>query len=159
MPDRYKTVPVPLLERALVAGRAIRFVYGETLILCQLGTTCIEAGRLDEAAGHAQQALALARERGERGEEAWALLLSGDIAAGREPAAVEDARARYGQAIALGDEIGMRPLVARARLALGGLERRAGRVAEARRHLAIATAEARAMGIAAWQQRAEELAG
>jgi len=45
-------------------------------------------------------------------------------------------------------EIGTgKSLVARARLALGGLERRAGRVEEARWHLAIATrkrAEARA---------------
>ena len=150
---------VPLLERALMAGRAIHFVYGETLILCQLGTTCVEAGRLDEAAGHAEQALALARERGERGEEAWALLLSGDIAAGSGLPAVEDARAWYGKAIALGDELGMRPLVARARLALGGLELDAGRIEDGRRHLAVAAAEARAMGIAAWQKRAEELAG
>ncbi len=149
---------VPLLERALDAGRAIRLAYGETLILCQLGTTCVELSRLDEAAEYATQALALARERDERGEQAWALLLGADVAARRGAPIVEEARALYGQAIALGAELGMRPLVARARLALGALERRAGRIDEARRHLALATAEALAMGITAWQARAEELA-
>ena len=148
---------VPLLERALAAGREIHFVYGETLILCQLGTTCVEAGHLDEAQRHATQALALSRERGERGEEAWALLLSGDVAARRGPATVEDARSWYAQAIALGDELGMRPLVARARLALGALECRVGRIDDARRHLAMAAAESKAMGITAWEKRAEEL--
>ena len=149
---------VPLLERALAAGQAIRLVYGETLILCQLGTTCVEAARLDEAAGYARQALALTRERGERGEEAWALLLSGDVAARREPPSGDEARGWYGEAIALGEELGMRPLVARSRLALGTLERRAGRMEVARRHLALAAAEARTMGIAAWEAHAEALA-
>jgi tetratricopeptide (TPR) repeat protein len=150
---------VPLLERALAAGRACNLAYGETLILCQLGTTCVEAGRLDEAEGNAAQALTLARERAERGEEAWALLLSGDVAARRAPPIVEEARIRYAEAIALGEALGMRPLVARARIALGALERQGGRIEEARRHLVIAAAEARAMGISAWQTRAEELAG
>jgi DNA-binding NtrC family response regulator/tetratricopeptide (TPR) repeat protein len=149
---------LPLLERALVASRQMRFEYGQTLIVCQLGTACVDAGRLDEAAAHATRALDTARRRGERGEEAWALLLLGDTAARRDPADIEGARAWYEQAIALGEELGMRPLVARARLAAGALERRAGRVADARRHLGIAAAEARAMGIAAWQTRAEELA-
>ena len=150
---------VPLLERALAAGRAIRFAYGESLILCQLGTTCVESGRVDEAQRYASQALSLARERGERAEEAWALLLFGDVAARREPPAVDEARSWYAQAIALGEELGMRPHVARARLALGALERRAGRVEEARGHLAEAAAAAEAMGITAWQARAAELAG
>ena len=149
---------MPLLEQALAAGRAIRMAYGESLILCQLGTTCVAAGRLEEAAGYAQQALALARERGERGEEAWALLLSGDVAAYADPPRDEAARAWYGQAIALGEELGMRPLAARARLELAALQQRIGRVGDGRRHLALAAAAARAMGIAAWQTRAEELA-
>ena len=150
---------VPLLERALAAGRAVHLAYGETLILCQLGTTCVEAGRLDEAGAHATQALTLARERAERGEEAWALLLSADVAARRAPPSVEEARTRYAEAIALGEALGMRPLVARARLALGALERQAGRIHDARRHLVIAATEAGAMGIGAWQARAQELAG
>jgi tetratricopeptide (TPR) repeat protein len=149
---------VPLLEQALAAGRAIRMAYGESLILCQLGTTCVAAGRLEEAAGYAQQALALACERGERGEEAWALLLSGEVAAYADPPRDEAARAWYGQAIALGEELGMRPLAARAQLELGALQQRIGRVGDGYRHLALAAAAARAMGIAAWQARAEELA-
>jgi adenylate cyclase len=148
---------VPLLERALAAGRAIRLAYGETLIICQLGTTCAELGRLEEAAKCGTEALALARERGERGEEAWALLLLADAAARREPPAADEARGWYAQAMALGGLLGMQPLVARARLALGTLEHRVGRIDDARRHLARAAEEAGALGIAAWRVRAEDL--
>ena len=43
------------------------------------------AGRLEEAHALAERALALAREHQERGHEAYALRLLGDIAAQREP--------------------------------------------------------------------------
>ena len=148
---------LPLLERALALARDMRFEYGQTLIVCQLGTTCVDAGRLDEALAHATSALEAARRRGERGEEAWALLLLADVAARRDPPDLAEARVRYGEALALGDALGMRPLAARTRLGLAALERGAGRLAEARRHAAIALAEAEAMGIAAWRARAAEL--
>jgi tetratricopeptide (TPR) repeat protein len=147
---------VPLLERALAAARTIRLAYGETLIISQLGTTCVEAGRVAEAAEHAARALALARQRGERGEEAWGLLLHGDVAARREPAEVDEARTWYAEALALGESLGMRPLVSRCRLAMGELERRAGRPETARAHYEQAAAGAEAMGIRAWLARARE---
>ena len=131
---------IPWLERALEAARTIHLAYGETLIVSQLGTTCVEAGRVPEAAAHATRALSLARQRGERGEEAWALLLHGDVAARAEPVDVDGARAWYAQALALGEVLGMRPLAARCRLAMGELERRAGRPDAARPHFAAAYA-------------------
>jgi DNA-binding NtrC family response regulator/tetratricopeptide (TPR) repeat protein len=147
---------VPLLERALAAARTIRLAYGETLIISQLGTTCVAAGRVAEAAEHAARALALARQRGERGEEAWGLLLHGDVAAHREPAEVDEARTWYAEALALGESLGMRPLIVRCRLAMGELERRAGRPETARTHYEQAAAGAEAMGIHAWLARARE---
>jgi tetratricopeptide (TPR) repeat protein len=147
---------LPLLERALEASRAMRFAYGQTLIIAQLGTTCVDAGRLDEAAEHAARALAIARERGERGEEAWALLLAGDAAAHRAEPDLDGARAWYEKALALGEELGMRPLAARCRLGLGELERRAGRPEAARAHFRRAADDADGMGIASWRTRARQ---
>jgi tetratricopeptide (TPR) repeat protein len=148
---------LPLLERALEGARAIGLAYGETLIVSQLGTTCVAAGRIDEAAGHATRALALARRRGERGEEAWALLLTGDVAAHRAPPEVDAARDAYAAALALGGELGMRPLVARTRVGLGALELAAGRREDGHRHLAEAAEDAEAMGIAVLRDRARAL--
>ena len=54
---------------------------------CQLslGEAQLLAGRLEEAHALAERALALARAHQERGNQAYALRLLGDIAAQREP--------------------------------------------------------------------------
>ncbi|HSB80494.1 MAG TPA: transcriptional regulator, SARP family protein, partial [Candidatus Methylomirabilis sp.] len=75
----------------------------------------------------AQQALALARQRGERGYEALALRLHGDIAARREPLKVEHAGESYRQALALASELGMQPIMAHCHRALGLLYQRANK--------------------------------
>ena len=75
----------PLLDRALADARASNVRYGHSLALVQLGEACLAAGRLDEAIAHGAQALEIARARGERGDEAWALHLSGAATARRQP--------------------------------------------------------------------------
>ena len=57
----------------------------------------------------------------QRGYQAYALRLLGEIAAQREPPEVEQAEAHYQQALALADELGMRPLQAHCHLGLGTL--------------------------------------
>lgn len=146
-----------LLERALTEARSINLQHGHSLLLAQFGRACLVAGRLADADRLAAEALTLARQRGERGDEAWALLLHGEVAAAREPADLDGARAWYARALALGGELGMRPLAARCRLMLGAAELMAGRADEARRWLQPAIEELRAMGIAAWLARAEVL--
>ena len=148
---------LPLLHRALAEAGGIHLLYGHSLILVQLGEACLAAGRVEEAAAHAAEALAFARQRGERGDEAWALLLQGEIAAGRGPSQTERARDATRQALALSEELGMRPLAARCRMALGALELGAGQRGEAQAWLAPAVADIRAMGIAGWLTRAEGL--
>jgi Tetratricopeptide repeat len=56
----------------------------------------------------------------------------GDIAARREPSAIEPAEAYYQQALALAEELGMRPLQAHCHHGLGTLYRQTGRAALAR---------------------------
>ena len=71
----------------------------------------------------AERALALTRQRGERGLEAWAHWLIGEIASHRTPADPTVAEAHHRDALALAEAIGMRPLAARAQQALGALHR------------------------------------
>ena len=71
------------------------------------------------------------REGGQRGYEAWALA-SGEVAARRDPP--EHADGHYRDALALADELGMRPLVAHCHLGLGKLYRRTGKREQAQEH-------------------------
>ena len=55
-----------------------------SLAVAHLGEACLLGDRLEEAHAAAARVLSLARERGERGREADALRLLGDVAAHRE---------------------------------------------------------------------------
>jgi hypothetical protein len=73
------------------------------------------AGRLDRAQALGERARELARAQGERGHEARALLALASIAAERAPRAAAQVE-EYGRlALALGQALGMRGVVARAR--------------------------------------------
>jgi predicted protein tyrosine phosphatase len=79
------------------------------------------AGRLEEAHALTEQVLTLARAHQERGHEAYALRLLGDIAAQRELLEIAPAETHYQQALALAEELGMRPLQAHCHRGLGTL--------------------------------------
>ena len=79
------------------------------------------AGRLEEAQTLAKHALALDREYQERGYEAYALCLLGEIAAQRQPLEMAPAETHYQQALALAEALGMRPLQAHCHRSLGTL--------------------------------------
>jgi hypothetical protein len=98
----------------------------------------------------------LARERGERGYEAGALRLLGEIASDGGQPDVATAEAHYGAAMAIASELGMRPLVTHCRLGLSRLDRRVGNRARAEEHLTTATAMYREMGMRFWLEKAEE---
>jgi Transposase len=91
----------------------------------------------------------------EAGGQAWALRLQGEIAARQAPADVEQAEWSYRDALAIADELSMRPLQAHCHLGLGKLRRRVGRSEEARAELATAVAMLREMGMAFWLPEAE----
>src|SRR5215831_20398183 len=114
--------------------------------------TYLAVGRIDEATGHAREALALARRLGARGSEAHALCLNGDIAV---TAGFEDAEGLYRQALALAEPRGMRPLVAHCHLGLGKMHHRMGNPGQVQEHLVIASAMYREMNMTYWLGRAE----
>jgi tetratricopeptide (TPR) repeat protein len=146
---------VPLLTQAMEQTIATETVGDQTLCRLPLGEAQVLAGRLEEAHALAEQTLALAREHQQRGYQAYAMRRLGDIAARREPPDVEAAETHYRQAVALAEELGMRPLVAHCHLGLGNLYLKNGRRDEARAELSAAIELYRAMEMTFWLPKAE----
>ena len=119
------------------------------------GEAYLLAGEVEEADRLAQQALAHSRHRKMRGNEARALWLLGEIAMRRDPPDVAQAKAHYQQALALAEELGMRPLQAHCHHGLGRLYHQTGRAELARVALSAAIGLYRAMDMTLWLPQAE----
>ena len=146
---------VPLLTQAMEQATAMETVAIQALCRLSLGEAQLLAGRLEEAHALAERALALAREHQERGNQAYALRLLGDIAARREPPESAPAEAHYRQALALAEELGMRPLLAHCHLGLGTLYAKIDQREQARAELSAAIDLYRAMDMTFWLPQAE----
>jgi class 3 adenylate cyclase/tetratricopeptide (TPR) repeat protein len=144
-----------LLERAVEQATAMRHMMHQSLRVAWLGESHLLAGRLEEADALAERSLALAREHQERGHQAYALRLLGDIAVLREPPESAHAEAHYRQALALAEELGMRPLQAHCHRGLGTLYATIGRAEQARAELSTAIEWYRAMAMTFWLPPAE----
>jgi tetratricopeptide (TPR) repeat protein len=90
-----------------------------------------------------------------RNAAAYALRLLGDIAARCEPPEAAQAEAHYRHALALAEELGMRPLQAHCHLGLGTLCVKTGQREQARTELATAIELYRDMDMAFWLPQAE----
>ena len=110
---------LPLLTQAMAQTTATERVDFQARCRLPLGEVQLVAGHLEEAQTLAKRALTHARAHQERGHQAYALRLLGDIAARREPPEDEPAEAYYRQALALAEELGMRPLQAHCHRGLG----------------------------------------
>ncbi len=125
-----------------------------------LGEGYLRAGRMDFAVEHAQRALDLARQKNEKGHEAYTLRVLGEIAAQKDPPGIAEAEDNYHQALALAEELGMRPLIAQCHLGLGKMYRRIDNLEQAKDHLTTATSMMREMKMGLWLEQAEaELKG
>ena len=146
---------VALLTQAVEQGTALGSISGQAPRLFRLGEAQVLAGRLEEGHALTERALALARAHQERRFQAYALRLLGEIAARREPPQVEPAEAHYRQALALAEELGMRPLQAHCHRSLGTLYATTGQREQARVALSAAIALYRAMDMTFWLPQAE----
>ncbi|SKC81180.1 Tetratricopeptide repeat-containing protein [Burkholderia sp. CF099] len=101
-----------LLEEAVRQAAASNLTFGHSLVLSIFGRVCQLAGRQDEAITHAHDAIDLARASGERGNEAWAWCLLGDLVSDGNAIAprIEEAHNHYHTALMIGQDLGMRPL-------------------------------------------------
>ena len=130
-----------------LAGHASRVVW--------LSEVCRLAGRGAEAWQHARQALDLARQQRARGNEARALYQLGAVHAHADPPDVVQAEASYQEALALAEELGMRPLQAHCHCGLGMLYAATGQREQARAELSKAIEMYRAMDMTFWLPETE----
>ena len=149
------TDAVPLLTHVMEQATAMARVDLQMLCSLPLGEAHLLAGHLEEAQALAERALALAQARQERGNQTYALRLLGEIAARRDPPEAEQAAAFYRQALALANELGMRPLVAHCHCGLGKLYARLGQRQQARSELSAAIEMYQSMEMTFWTPQTE----
>ncbi len=149
------TDAVPLLEQ----GRAQSLAQGaiSDFFICAppLVEAYLTVGRHDAAVDVAREAVELASEQGKRGFLGWAVHALAEVEAHRDQADPAAAEAAYRQALALAEELGMRPLQAHCHLGLGKVYRRIGRVEDARAELSRAVEMFREMDMTHWLPEAE----
>jgi tetratricopeptide (TPR) repeat protein len=116
-------------------------------VVLSLGESYLMAGHQDDAMDLARQALELSQVSNERGHQVLALRLLGEIAAQRQPPHVKEAVAHCRQALALAEELGMRPLQAHTHLGLGTHDAETGQREQAHAQLTAAIDPYRTMGM------------
>jgi tetratricopeptide (TPR) repeat protein len=144
-----------LLEEGISVGIGTGALFGLAYRVAWLSEVCRLEGRGEEAWQHAHQALDLARQQKARGDEARALHQLGVVQAHADPPDVAQAEAHYQQALALAEELGMRPLQAHCHLGLGTLYAKLGQREQARAELSAAIGLYRAMDMAFWLPQVE----
>jgi predicted ATPase/class 3 adenylate cyclase len=146
---------MPLLTQAMEQTIATEMGGFQAFCSLPLSAAHLRAGDLEAAHGLAERTLAFAHEHQERGQQAYALRLLGEIAARRNPPERERAEAHYRQALALAEALTMRPLQTHCHLGLGTLYAKIGRAEQARAELSTAIDLYRAMEMTFWLPQAE----
>ena len=123
------------------------------LCLIYLGEADILAGPPEGALAFVERAVTVFRECGQRGYEAHALRLLGDIDALRDRP--EEADKHYGHMITLAGTLDFHPLVAHCHLGLGNVYPRTSKPDQARDHLTVATTLYLDMDMPFWLKQAE----
>jgi tetratricopeptide (TPR) repeat protein len=139
-----------LLRQALELAIATETVVNQAVCCVGLADAELQAGHLDEAEALTDRALSLARAHGERGSEAYALHVLGEIFARRVPIQRVQAEDRYRQSLDLAETLGMQPLQAHCRYSLATLFAITGRRKLARTELSKAIEQYRAMDMNLW---------
>jgi tetratricopeptide (TPR) repeat protein len=138
-----------LLEEAVRQAAASHLTFGQSLVLSIFARVWQRAGRQDEALTHAHDAIDLARASGERGNEAWAWCLLGDLVSDGDATAsrIEEAHNHYRMASMISHDLGMRPLQAQCLYGLSRLQKMGGDEALSEKSAADATSLCRGMGM------------
>ena len=123
---------VSLLDQVLQHLATVSRVLFHALVLTELSEGLLLVGRVEEAGELAGRLLALSHTHPGRGYQAHASRLLGAMARRREPPDVDQATGSYGQALALAEELGMRPLQAHCHRGLGTLYATTGQREQAR---------------------------
>src|SRR5262249_56278374 len=98
-----------LLRDALAAYESMKVDVLKPRLLVHLGEAYLLADQLDDAQAYAGQCLAYTRARGERGYEAYALRLLGEVGSRRNPSDLKTAEGHLREAGSLAADLGMPP--------------------------------------------------
>jgi tetratricopeptide (TPR) repeat protein len=148
---------VLLLTQAMEQAIAIERVDFQSFCRLALGEAKLLASRLEDAHNLAECTLALACEHQERGQQAYALRLLGDIAMHRDPPDTDQAQTHYHQSLTLANELGMRPLQAHCHRGLGTLYSQTGQAERALTELSMAIEMYRDMEMTFWLPETEAM--
>jgi tetratricopeptide (TPR) repeat protein len=146
---------VALLTQALEQSTATGMIYYQALCGLSLGKAQLLASGSKAAHALAERTLILAQRYQAHGHEAYALRLLGEIAARREHPERGQAVDYYRQALALAEELGMRPLQAHCHRGLGTLYATSDQREQARAELSTAVKMYRAMAMTFWLPQVE----
>ena len=131
-------------SRQLPFGKAMRMVW-EVEAFMLTDQRC-------EAEALARTVLGVSRESKDRGSEAWLRCLLGDLLARASSMQAEDS---YREALALAQDLGMRPLQAHCYFGLGQVHAQCGKAPLAQSELHAATELYRTMSMSFWVAKAE----
>jgi predicted ATPase/class 3 adenylate cyclase len=146
---------IPYLERGVEDFASAGRVAFLSLSIIWLSEGYLLSGRVEEAHAQAQRALDLSRKHREQGHAAWGLKLLGDIALRHDPLEAAEAETCYRQALAVSEELGVRPLQAHCYFGLGHVHAALGSLDQARRELSAAVDLYRSMDMTNWMPRVE----
>jgi tetratricopeptide (TPR) repeat protein len=143
------------LERAWSLAEAGGFLHWGVMCLMHLADAYSLTRREADARSTIDRALTIVHDAGFRALEAWAFYLQGDIL-GRGPKAdLTSAMQAKQAALALANDLGMRPLSGQCEFGLGQSFSHRGDSGRARLHYDRAIAMFREMGMQSWSERAE----
>jgi tetratricopeptide (TPR) repeat protein len=145
---------LPYLQQGVGNAASVGRVGFLSLSMVWLSEGYLLSGQTTEAHDVAKHALELAQTHKERGHEAWALKVLGDIAAYADPDS-HQSEVFYQRALRLACELGMRPLEAHCNFGLGKLYLKV-RSKAARRELSKAAALYSDMNMRFWIAEAEK---
>ena len=110
---------LPLLERAAQEEVTRQQVINHAPVVLRLAEAYLLAGRTEDSATTASRGIDLAKQWGDRAQEAHALRILAEISVHRDTDDQNQASALYEQAMSLAESLAMRPLVARIHLVSG----------------------------------------
>jgi tetratricopeptide (TPR) repeat protein len=129
---------LPLLDQTLERVASGSRVIFQALVLAELSEALLLVGRVDEASALAEHLLELSYTHPGHGYQAHAYHLLSEIARRHKSSGSDQTIVHYRQALALGEELGMRPLQAHCHYGLGTLSATTGRREQARTELSMA---------------------
>jgi tetratricopeptide (TPR) repeat protein len=132
-------------EQSKLSGRKAAWA----LRLTWLAHASLLGGQTAKAREQAERALFLAQDAGERGYEAWARKLLGDVRQ-QDSLNLTEAVDHYTASMKLATELAMRPLQAHIHLSRGRLHSREKQVEKAKTELSLAVTSYRSMEMPFW---------